>query len=71
MICYIHSNGNDVQFNQTHVWIMSNKYQGTNTGPHGFYITKNNIRRAMAYYNARALIKSSWVYTNNVYLPPT
>jgi hypothetical protein len=70
MITYLHNNGNDVQFNQTHVWLQSGEHRHPLSGTHGMYVFPQSFRMILAYYNSRCLIKSDWVKTNNVYLPP-
>ena len=70
MITYLHNNGNDVQFNQTHVWIQSVEHRHPHSGTHGLYVYPHTLRMILACYNARSLIKSDWITTNNVYLAP-
>ncbi len=70
-ISYFHCNGNDVQFNGTHVWLQSSEHKHLGSGYHGFYLKAENFRRGVSFYSARALIKSQWVITNNVHIEPT
>jgi len=70
MICYFHCNGNDVQYNGTHVWLQTCENRHPISCTHGFYLRSENFRRGLSFYSARALIKSSWIITNNVYIEP-
>jgi len=68
---YFHCNGNDVQFNGTHVWLQTCEHRHPGSGTHGFYLRSENFRRGLSFYSARALIKSSWIITSNVYTEPS
>ena len=68
---YFHCNGNDVQFNGTHVWLQTCEHRHPGSGTHGFYLRSENFRMGLSFYSARALIKSSWIITSNVYIEPS
>ncbi len=67
MIIWLNINCNDVRGNAQDLFLQSTIYQTKNTGPHGINLM-HNPRNAISLYMSKALIKSQWINTNDVYI---
>jgi len=72
MICYFNSNGNDIQHGMQDCYLLSTRSCprcGIGLmGQAGHYVEKDNIRQTVSLFTVKALIKSQWINSNDVYI---
>jgi len=69
MIIWLNLNCNDVRGNGQDLFLQSSVYQTKNTGLHGINLM-NNTRSAISLCIGKALVRSHWTNSDNVYLNP-
>ena len=67
MICWLENHSNIIQYNPTHVFLLSS----ISNDKHGLPINKANSRGSLSLYVARSIITNNWTNNSNVYVEPT
>jgi hypothetical protein len=67
ILAWMHNDSNHIQKNATDVYILSLRNENH---PNGFYVYPGSIRRSLALYTARSIIKSSWSTNADAYMQP-
>jgi hypothetical protein len=67
MICWFENHSNIIQYNPTHVFLLSS----ISNDKHGLPLNKVNVRISISLYTARSIIPNTWRDNPDVYVKPT